>query len=83
VTFVRQVALPAAAASVPTVALIAALRLSAPPTSFIAVIAEGAFVALIYGAIFFGLGLRPTDRARYVTFLKRIAPRGRARAEAL
>lgn len=81
--FVRQVAGPAGAATIPALATIWMLRTYAAPTSFPAVLAEGAVTAIVYAVTFLTLGLRPRDRERYLDFVKRLAPRVHVRVAPL
>jgi O-antigen/teichoic acid export membrane protein len=81
--FVREVATPTLAASVPAAVAAVLLRAYAPPSSIVSILAEGTLVALVYAAVFVSAGLRPSDRVRYFGYVKRLGPGARARAAAL
>jgi O-antigen/teichoic acid export membrane protein len=82
-SFVRQVTTPALAASLPAVAATVLLRTYAPPTSILAVLAEGAMVGALYAVTFVGIGLRPLDRVRYFGYVRQLVPGTRAGAATL
>ena len=71
--FVRTVLSPATVAALPALATAVALRAATTPQSLWGVVGLGSVVGAVYVAAFVGLGLRASDRSRYVGSLRQSA----------
>jgi hypothetical protein len=71
VGFARAVAAPAILAAIPAVGAAALIRELAPPSSLLSVMASSLVVTAVFGAVYWRLGLRPSERTRYAASLRR------------
>jgi O-antigen/teichoic acid export membrane protein len=76
-TFLRRVLAAPTTGAVPAIAACLVLRLTYPPTSLAAILAEGALVGMVYVGTVCTVGFDPDDRARYRDHVRRLlgAPR--------
>jgi O-antigen/teichoic acid export membrane protein len=73
ISFAVAVGTPTVVAALPAIAAAAFIRATTTPASLATVIAQSSLVGLIYVVVFCVVGLRASDRARYLGSLRRIA----------